>query len=128
MEKRIETIVAVMQTDLRLQLTLHEVAPLVNLSSSRLRHVFKEETGMSLKQFQNNLRMRKARELLEDSFLSIKEIMLETGIQDRNHFARTFRKMYGTTPSEHRRLIAAQSQVDLTAAQGQVEQAKAAAS
>jgi two-component system response regulator YesN len=74
---------------------------------------------MSLKQYQKRLRMQKARELLEESFLSIKEIMMETGIQDRNHFARTFRKMYGSTPSEHRRLIAAQSQV---------EQAKAVAS
>lgn len=119
MEKRIKTIVAFMETDLRLQVTLHDVAPLVNLSSSRLRHVFKDATGMSLKQYQKRLRMQKARELLEESFLSIKEIMMETGIQDRNHFARTFRKMYGSTPSEHRRLLAAQSQV---------EQAKAIAS
>jgi len=118
-EKRIKTIVAFMETDLRLQVTLHDVAPLVNLSSSRLRHVFKDATGMSLKQYQKRLRMQKARELLEESFLSIKEIMMETGIQDRNHFARTFRKMYGSTPSEHRRLLAAQSQV---------EQAKAIAS
>jgi two-component system, response regulator YesN len=111
-EKRIATIVTYIETDLRLQVTPNEVAPLVNLSASRLRHVFKAETGMSLKQYQKFLRMQKARELLEDSFLSIKEIMLETGIQDRNHFTRSFREIYGTTPSKHRRLIAAQSQVE----------------
>ena len=114
MEKRIKVILTYMETDLRLPVTLNEVAPLVNLSPSRLRHVFKAETGMSLKQYQKQLRMQKARELLEDSFLSVKEIMIETGIMDRNHFARSFRKTFGTTPTQHRRLVAAQSQLNNT--------------
>lgn len=112
MEKRIKVIVAYMETDLRLNVTPNEVAPLVNLSPSRLRHVFKAETGMSLKQYQKQLRMQKARELLEGSFLSVKEIMIETGIMDRNHFARSFRKTFGTTPTQHRRSVAAQSQTE----------------
>src|SRR5262245_39474095 len=99
-----------MERDLRRQVSLSEVANLVNLSSSRRRHSFKEETGMSLKQYQKQLRMLKAKELLEDSFLSIKEIMIETGILDRNHFTRSFRAMFGTNPSQHRRLVTAQSQ------------------
>jgi two-component system response regulator YesN len=111
MERRVEVVVAYMETHLRQQVTLDEVAPLVNLSPSRFRHVFKAETGLSLKQHQKQLRMQKARELLEDSFLTIKEIMIETGIRDRNHFARSFRKTFGTTPSEHRRLVAAQRQI-----------------
>jgi len=110
MEKRVEVIIAFMETDLRRQVTLDQIAPLVNLSPSRLRHIFKADTGLSLKQYQNQLRMQKARELLEDSFLSIKEIMLETGISDRKHFARSFKRTYGTTPTEHRRQAAATDQ------------------
>ncbi len=109
MEKRVETIIAHMEGDLRRQVTLEEIAPLVNLSPSRLRHIFKADTGLSLKQYQKQLRMQKARELLEDSFLSIKQIMIEIGITDRNHFARSFKKTFGTTPTEHRHTARSQS-------------------
>ena len=107
MEKRVEVTIAYMESDLRRQVALNEVAPLVNLSTSRLRHLFKQETGVSLKQYQKDLRMQKARELVEDSFLTIKEIMIETGIADRNQFARSFRKRFGVTPTQHRRLAGA---------------------
>jgi transcriptional regulator GlxA family with amidase domain len=106
MEKRVEVIIAHMEGDLRRQVTLHEIAPLVNLSPSRLRHIFKADTGVSLKQYQKQLRMQKAKQLLEDSFLSVKEIMMEIGIFDRNHFARSFRKTFGTTPTQHRHTTA----------------------
>jgi two-component system response regulator YesN len=112
MEKRIEAVVAFMETDLRLQVNLDKIAVLVNLSPSRLRHVFKEETGMSLKKYQKNLRMQKARELLEESFMSVKQIMVETGIMDRKYFARSFREAFGATPTQHRRLLAAQTKLN----------------
>jgi two-component system, response regulator YesN len=107
MHKRVDVIIAQLERDLRRQVTLDEIAPLVNLSPSRLRHVFKAATGVSLKQYQKQLRMQKARELLEDSFLSVKEIMIEIGISDRNHFARSFRKTFGATPTQHRHSTAA---------------------
>ena len=106
MEKRVELIVAHMGGDLRRQVTLQEIAPLVNLSPSRLRHIFKADTGVSLKQYQKQLRMQKAKELLEDSFLSIKQIMIEIGFSDRNHFARSFKQIFGTTPTQHRHTTA----------------------
>jgi two-component system response regulator YesN len=109
MEKRVEIIIEHMEGDLRRQVTLQEIAPLVNLSPSRLRHIFKADTGVSLKQYQKQLRMQKARELLEDSFLSVKQIMIEIGIPDRNHFARSFKKTFGTTPTEHRHTARRQS-------------------
>lgn len=110
MEKRVEVIIAQLERDLRRQVALNEIAPLVNLSPSRLRHIFKEDTGLSLKQYQKQLRMQKAKELLEDSFLSIKEIMIEIGISDRNQFARSFRKTFGTTPTQHRHIMRATRQ------------------
>lgn len=111
-KKRIDVIIAYMETDLRLSVTPNKVASLVNLSPSRLRHLFREETGMSLRQYQKQLRMQKARKLLEDSFLSVKQIMVETGISDRNAFTRSFRETFGNSPTEHRRLVAAQSQTE----------------
>lgn len=109
-KKRIDVIIAYMETDLRLSVTPDKVASLVNLSPSRLRHLFREETGMSLRRYQKQLRMQKARKLLEDSFLSVKEVMVQTGISDRNVFTRSFRETFGNSPTEYRRLVAAAKQ------------------
>jgi two-component system, response regulator YesN len=49
--------------------------------------------------------MRKAKELLEESFLNVKQVMFEVGISDRRHFAREFRDLYGRTPTEYRKSV-----------------------
>ena len=49
--------------------------------------------------------MQAAKELLETTFLSVKEIVALAGFNDESHFVRNFKKLYGVTPSEHRGLI-----------------------
>ena len=49
-----------------------------------------------------DLRVKKARELLETTSLSIKEIRLRVGMSDESHFTRYFKKAFGVTPSRHR--------------------------
>jgi AraC-like DNA-binding protein len=46
--------------------------------------------------------VKKARELLETTSLSIKEIRLRVGMSDESHFTRYFKKAIGVTPSRHR--------------------------
>jgi AraC-like DNA-binding protein len=47
--------------------------------------------------------MQQAKDLLEATFLSVKEIMNIVGIRDDSHFVRDFKKTYGATPTQHRR-------------------------
>jgi two-component system response regulator YesN len=77
---------------------LKELCDLVHLSSSRTRHLFKEETGMPIGQFITNLKLDKAKSLLEDSFLSVKQICYNTGFSNETTFIRQFKKRLGTTP------------------------------
>ncbi len=79
-----------------------DIAGALNLSVSRLRHLFKQETGISMKQFQKLLRLSCARELVENSFLTIKEITVLVGVTDVSHFTRDFKALYGKTPSQAR--------------------------
>lgn len=53
----------------------------------------------------NELRLEKARELLEDErcFLQIKEIGHQVGLVNDSHFTRDFKKKYGLTPTEYRK-------------------------
>lgn len=48
-------------------------------------------------------RLEAAKELLETTFLSVKEIGGLAGFVDNSHFVRYFKKRYGATPSEHRK-------------------------
>jgi two-component system response regulator YesN len=46
--------------------------------------------------------MRKAVELVETTFLSIKEIRNRVGMRDKRHFAEDFKKAFGVTPTRYR--------------------------
>lgn len=86
---------------------LREIALSVNLSQPRLRSLFKAETGMTPAQYLKSLRMKKAKELLEDeeAFLNVKQIMLRVGVKDQSHFVRDFCGLYGHMPTEYRRRV-----------------------
>jgi AraC-like DNA-binding protein len=46
--------------------------------------------------------MQKARELLETTFLNVKEVMLNVGAKDTSHFIRDFKKAFGLPPTQYR--------------------------
>lgn len=91
-----------MKEDLKRQLTSEQLSRAVNLSPVHLRYLFKADTGMSFAQYLKSLRMEEAGRLLEDTFLSIKEVMYRIGMRDESHFARDFKKMHGLAPAQYR--------------------------
>jgi transcriptional regulator GlxA family with amidase domain len=103
MDLRVQQALRLISEDVRRPLVLGEIARAVNLSTPRLRYLFKAETGMTPAQHLKALRMQKAKELLEGTFLNVKQIMLQVGIKDQSHFVRDFRELYGHTPTEYRR-------------------------
>ncbi len=72
----------------------------VNLCSTRVRQLFKRETGLSPAQYIKDFRVRKAAHFLQTTFLSVKEIAFQCGLKDVSHFVRSFRKRFGLAPSE----------------------------
>jgi len=102
MDPRIRKMMSSLSSDLGLDFSLTHTAAQVNLSVSRFRHLFKSETGMSVVQFVKALRLKKAKELIETTPLSIKQIMTEVGIKDKSNFARDFKKTYGASPVKYR--------------------------
>lgn len=102
MDHRVQVVIALIVRDLRHELSVKQMANLVNLSSSRLRHLFKKETGLSFAQYIKTHRLHKAKELVETTFLSMKEIMNRVGLHDKSHFAKDFKKAFGVTPAQHR--------------------------
>jgi transcriptional regulator GlxA family with amidase domain len=102
MDRRVQRVIDCMNADLSRDLVLAEIARSVNLSNSRLRCLFKAETGMSPTHYLKHLRMQEAKRLAEDTFLNVKQIMNKLGMRDESHFVRDFKRVHGVTPSQHR--------------------------
>lgn len=84
------------------EITLDRLAAMTGHSVYHLSRLFKQHTGTNLVEFLTAVRMRRARELLLEDNLSIKEVSSRTGYSDPTYFARVFRKSEGVAPSEYR--------------------------
>jgi len=83
-------------------LILDDVSKELQISPYYFSKLFKKRTGFNFIEYVTNLRMDKAKELLRNTNMSMKEICLTVGYSDANYFSRTFKKNVGVTPSEYK--------------------------
>jgi AraC-like DNA-binding protein len=102
-DRRIEVVVRQLENSSHQQIGIEDMAKLVNLSPSRLAHLFKSETKLSIQQYVTQLRLTKAKQQLESNFLSIKEIAASVGFCSVSRFVASFKNLVGTTPSQYRK-------------------------
>jgi two-component system response regulator YesN len=102
MDIRVRQVITLLSQDLSRNVDIKALASSVDLSASRLRHLFKDETGLTPAQYLKRLRLERARELMEGSFLRVKEVMPQLGITDESHFVTDFKKTYGLPPIKYR--------------------------
>ena len=79
-------------------LNVENLARQVYLSPGYLSVVFKEETGVNLNRYVRDIRMKKSRELLENTSMKISQIAKEVGFSNNSYFCRSFREYFGSTP------------------------------
>jgi transcriptional regulator GlxA family with amidase domain len=101
MDRRVERVLQMMHDNSK-QFELNKIAGSVNLSVSRLSHLFKANTGLPPAKYFKQLQMERAKQLLATSFLSIKEVKSAVGIHDSSNFVRSFKTVYGLTPTQYR--------------------------
>jgi transcriptional regulator GlxA family with amidase domain len=101
-DTRITWTMEYMQRHMAGTLAVPDLAARVKLSPSRFRDLFSAQTGMGPLQYLQRLRLRRARLLLERTFLNVKEVMAIVGYNDASHFSRDFRREHGVAPSSLR--------------------------
>ena len=74
----------------------------LNLSYSWFRKIFKDYTGYAPAKYFQELKIKKAKEMLQKTSLSIKEISFKLGYTSSEHFFSLFKKNVGMTPTEFR--------------------------
>lgn len=83
------------------EITLEDVAEYVNISPQYFSKLIKKNTGFNFIDWLSMLRVRKAKELLASTNLTVKEVCFMVGYKDPNYFSRIFKKKIGMTPSEY---------------------------
>jgi AraC family transcriptional regulator, arabinose operon regulatory protein len=99
MDHRVAHTIGCMENAIDRDVPVSELAAAVNLSPSRLTHLFRRETGVPPARYRHTLRMERARLLLERTCLSVKEVMTSVGVHDPSHFSRDFRRYHGVAPT-----------------------------
>jgi AraC family transcriptional regulator of arabinose operon len=82
--------------------TIPHLAGLVNLSCSRLSHLFKAQTGLGLKNFLTDQRLERSAYLLRTTGMRVKEITYNIGYSQESSFVRAFRKKFHCSPTRYR--------------------------
>ncbi len=84
-------------------ISVRTVAEACSCSESTVSHLFKLYTGVPLKKYIAELRLKKAADLLSESDLPVTDIALLVGFSDANWFSSAFKKRFGASPSDYRR-------------------------
>ena len=103
--RRIAKVCEYIEQNLDKEISLSDVAALVNMSESAFSHFFKKRTGLTYINYVNNQRIAKACTLLSDTTLSASEICYDCGFNNKSNFIRIFRKKKNMTPIEYRKFI-----------------------
>lgn len=85
-------------------IALQDVAAEMNYSDAYFCKLFKQCFDRSFVTYLTSLRIDRAKEMLEDVAVNIKDISYRVGYRDSNYFAKVFKRMAGVTPSEYRSL------------------------
>jgi two-component system response regulator YesN len=86
------------------ELRLETVAREVHLSPTYFSALFKKMTGCSFAKYLTRVRIAKAKELLENTDISVTDIAFQVGFNDPAYFAGIFRREFGLTPLAYRKL------------------------
>ncbi|MBQ7573281.1 MAG: helix-turn-helix transcriptional regulator [Clostridia bacterium] len=85
------------------KLTLEYIAQNCYVSVSHLTRLFKTTTGYTVISYINNLRIKKASEMIKSSDLSMSEIASKTGFESLSYFVKLFSQYFGMSPLQYRK-------------------------
>ncbi|AOT72025.1 helix-turn-helix domain-containing protein [Geosporobacter ferrireducens] len=101
-QKRMEQMLKYIEENFHKDISLNDLADYMDLSFAYVSRIFKEYTKVGYVDYINKLRIDKARELLDNTELTVKEIGFRVGYNNMQSFFRTFKKFNNLTPTQYR--------------------------
>ena len=103
LDSRVQAAMQFLLENLRRPVAIAEVAGFVGLSSSRLAHLFRQQTGRTPQQFVEQERLTRARQLLSLTGRTIGAIATDVGFENPFYFTLRFKKQTGYAPRDWRK-------------------------
>lgn len=97
---RMERVLKHLHNNYQEQVDVEQLASIANMSTSTFHRNFKQITASSPIQYIKKLRLGRARELLQDKGLKVKQAAAQVGYESPTQFSREFSRYYGVSPSE----------------------------
>ena len=85
----------------RADFSVDELTGAFSCSGAQLRRLFRQEYGLSPKQYLTRVRMDNARALLQAGLFSVKQVAQRCGYSNEKTFATAFKACTGLTPSQY---------------------------
>lgn len=104
-KKWVKDIITILNDEIHQFHSLEDLGYYVSVHPVYLARAFKASQGYTIGEFQLQLKIDKALELLLNSSKCISSISFETGFYDDSHFIRNFKSVYGVPPSKFRKLV-----------------------
>ncbi len=92
-----------LQENLEKPICLAALSQQFSYSSASIRRIFKAETGYTVMEYLSNLRMERAKQLLQSSRLSVEAIATAVGFANIYYFSGAFKAKFGHSPSQYRK-------------------------
>jgi AraC family transcriptional regulator len=99
---KLQQVIEYINDHLMENISLKDLAAVVDISSHYFISLFKQSTGLSPHQYLIQCRIKRTKQLLCRQDLSIAEVSQQAGFQNQSHFTNLFRKHTGTTPRIYR--------------------------
>ncbi|RUR76785.1 helix-turn-helix domain-containing protein [Chlorogloeopsis fritschii PCC 9212] len=104
-QMRLRKAIEYIDENLDQDLSLMEIAGIVQMSMYHFSRLFKQSTGLSPHQYVTNCRIEKAKRLLARTEEAINQIGQQVGFPNQSHFTSVFRKYIGITPKAYREQV-----------------------
>jgi len=101
-EGRFPDLIQFLKYNLHRDISVDEMAKVMNLSRSHFTRIFTEEMNTTPRKFLEDLRLKIAVQRLFDEQLNVNETAASCGFKDNNYFCRLFKKHYGISPGKYR--------------------------
>jgi AraC family transcriptional regulator len=105
--ERTEAVKTYLAARLSERVTLDDVARAVHVSPFHLARIFQKQTGVPVHRYLTQLRLRASLERLADGAGDLTAVALELGFSSHSHFTDAFRREFGHSPSEMRKILEA---------------------
>ena len=102
MDLRVKRVLEFIEENLDKKISLKIITEYCRIGRSRFCELFKKEIGMTFKAYLKRRKIEKAKKLLKDDSLSIKEVSYKVGYKSIPTFCNDFKRFTGLSPSEYR--------------------------